>query len=59
MDNSLKATFFAGMVALAALGVMFLAGDFRHFSNIERHCKERGYIQNTKTRINCSVEVGK
>ena len=56
MDDLFKATFFAGVVILATLGVVFLAGDFRYFSDIEKECKERGYIQSTKTRINCSVE---
>ena len=56
MEGVLK-SLFAGIIAgFAVIGVITAALDFRYFSDIEKHCRERGYIQDTKTRINCSVE---
>lgn len=60
MINELAlAVFFAAVATLSAIGAVFVFSDYRHFPDIEQQCKERGYIQNTKTRINCSVEVSK
>ena len=41
---------------LMTVGVAHLVGDYRHFDQITRDCKERGFIQNEVIRLNCSVE---
>jgi hypothetical protein len=56
MDEAVFIVYVCIASALAVVGVTGLVGDFRHFSDVEKQCKERGYIQDTKTRINCSVE---
>lgn len=47
------------VVVLACIGVFMLTGDYRHFDTITQHCKTQGYVQNTTTRITCTVEEPK
>lgn len=42
---------------LAAIGVTHIAMDFRHFDEIEKQCKDQGYIQNKTVRIKCQKEA--
>lgn len=44
---------------LIGAGIGHFALDYRHFDQIKRDCTERGFIQNDKVRINCSVEEQK
>jgi len=44
------------VVVLAAGGVVHLALDFRHYSELYKQCKEQGFVQNQTTRITCKVE---
>lgn len=41
---------------LAMAGVAHMVGDYRHFDQIVRDCKERGFIQNENIRMKCVVE---
>jgi hypothetical protein len=56
----------AGMVLVVFLAALFtfalirgslLMSDVRPFKRVVEQCKERGYIQDTNTRILCQVEV--
>lgn len=44
------------VVVFAAIGLATLGMDYRHFNTIAKECKERGHIQNNRTRIICFVE---
>ena len=55
-DDTLAATFFVGAFVLAFFGVVFLAMDYRHFSDVAKQCEKQGFIQNNTTRIQCRVE---
>jgi hypothetical protein len=57
MDDIFGMIILAALVTLSAFGSVYLAMDFRHFSEVERQCKEQGYIQNQTTRILCSIEA--
>jgi len=45
------------LVCASAGSIVFWSNDYRHFSNIQKQCSERGYIQDNNTRINCNIEV--
>ena len=45
-------------VVLAAFGVTFIEGDYRHFKDVAKQCEQQGYIQDNQTRIICVVERG-
>lgn len=45
------------MIALACLGIVHLAVDYRRFENVIDDCKTMGYVQNDKVRLECKVET--
>lgn len=45
------------LIAATVGSAVFWSNDYRHFSNIQKQCAERGYIQDNNTRIICSIEV--
>lgn len=55
-DDTFTITFFIGLITLAVFGVVFLAMDYRHFSDVAKQCEKQGFIQNNTTRIQCRVE---
>lgn len=55
-DNFLGVQIILLVGCLMVVGVAHLVGDYRHFDQITRDCKERGFIQNDMIRLNCSVE---
>ncbi len=57
MDEAPGLTIFLlSLAVLAAIGIVFLLMDFRHFNIIQEQCQKQGYIQNETIRINCSLE---
>ena len=56
-DEIFATVFFAGVFTLAVFGCMFLAMDYRHFSDVAKQCEKQGFIQNNTTRIQCRVET--
>ena len=55
-DDTFTIPFFIGLITLAVFGVVFLAMDYRHFSDVTKQCEKQGFIQNNTTRIQCRVE---
>ena len=55
-DDTFTITFFIGLITFAVFGVVFLAMDYRHFSDVTKQCEKQGFIQNNTTRIQCRVE---
>ena len=55
-DDIFGITFFVGVFVLAIFGGLFLAMDYRHFSDVAKQCEKQGFIQNNTTRIQCRVE---
>lgn len=45
-----------GIVTITVAGLFAIGGE--SMSSIQRQCEQRGYIQNSETRILCSVEKG-
>jgi hypothetical protein len=44
------------VIFYAVVGATALHFDYRHFDGVAKECKERGHIQDNRTRIICSVE---
>jgi len=57
MEEFFAAVAITCVLALACFGVIFIAGDFRHFDEIAKQCTRQGYIQDNTIRIICQKEA--
>lgn len=56
MDDFISFLFIVLVGCLIVAGGAHWVGDYRHFDQIVRDCKERGFIQNENIRMKCVVE---
>ena len=57
MEQFIGCVIVIAVLVLAVTGIIDIATDARGYKSIERSCVEKGYIQDKRTKIHCSVEL--